>query len=191
MTLSQIIAQALRQLGEDPQDVSEYEESFTVYANMGYDIAVREYLKPRRSFCVSVDEEKHAPMPGRMIATRIVSLRDENQRDVAFDLDPDGRGLSVWRDDLKGKELRAVCEVQLPPLESGEDEPQLPLFAHAALSDYICYRHLSSGNLAKQSRAQFYQTSFYQTMQRIRPEGMGSVTRLCNLYEVSDVRYRR
>ena len=35
MTLSQIIAQALRQLGEDPQDVSEYEEAFKVYANMG------------------------------------------------------------------------------------------------------------------------------------------------------------
>ena len=44
MTLSQIIAQALRQLGEDPQDVSEYEEAFRIYANMGCDIAVREYL---------------------------------------------------------------------------------------------------------------------------------------------------
>ena len=39
MTLSQIIAQALRQLGEDPQDVSEYEETFKIYANVGYDIA--------------------------------------------------------------------------------------------------------------------------------------------------------
>ena len=47
MTLSQIIAQALRQLDEDAEDVSEYEERFRVYANMGYDIAVREYLKPR------------------------------------------------------------------------------------------------------------------------------------------------
>ena len=44
MTLSQIIAQALRQLDEDAEDVSEYEERFRVYANMGYDIAVREYL---------------------------------------------------------------------------------------------------------------------------------------------------
>ena len=42
MTLSQIIAQALRQLGEDPQDVSEYEETFKIYANVGYDIAARE-----------------------------------------------------------------------------------------------------------------------------------------------------
>ena len=54
MTLSQIIAQALRQLGEDPQDVSEYEETFKIYANMGYDIAVREYLKPKRMMCMPI-----------------------------------------------------------------------------------------------------------------------------------------
>ena len=108
---------------------------------------------------------------------------------MGFDLDPCGRCFHVWRDDLAGQTLRAVCEVAFYPLEDGKDEPQLPEYAHAALADYICYRHLSSGNLAKQSRAQFYQTSFYQTMQRIRPEGMGSVTRFRNLYEVTDARY--
>ena len=143
MTLSQLIAHALRQLDEDAEDVSEYEESFKVYANMGYD------------------------------------------------LDPDGRGLHIWRVDLAGKTLRAVCEVAFYPMEDGDDEPQIPEYAHAALADYICYRHLSSGNLAKQSRAQFYQNSFYQTMQRIRPQGMGSVTRFEHLYEVTDARYRR
>ena len=60
MTLSQIIAQALRQLDEDAEDVSEYEERFRVYANMGYDIAVREYLKPRRVFYTEVDESGSA-----------------------------------------------------------------------------------------------------------------------------------
>lgn len=190
MTLSQIIAQALRQLDEDAEDVSEYEESFKVYANMGYDIAVREYLKPRRIFYTEVDEHRHAPVPG-LLATRIVELRDENGWDVSFDLDPDGRGFTVWRDDLEGKTLRAVSEVAFFPMEDGRDEPLLPEYAHPALSDYICYRHLSSGNLAKQSRAQFYQNSFYQTMQRIRPQGMGSVTRFRHLYEVTDARYTR
>ena len=107
MTLSQLIAHALRQLDEDAEDVSEYEESFKVYANMGYDIAVREYLKPRRTFCVDVDEKGNAPIPG-MLVTRVVELRDEYGRDVGYDLDPDGRGLHVWRDDLTGKTLRAV-----------------------------------------------------------------------------------
>lgn len=190
MTLSQIIAQALRQLDEDAEDVSEYEESFKVYANMGYDIAVREYLKPRRIFYTDVDEAGNAPVPG-LLATRVIELRDENGFDVGYDLDPDGRGLHVWRDDLEGHTLRAVCEVMFYPLEEGNDEPQLPEYAHPALADYICYRHLSSGNLAKQSRAQFYLNSFYQAMQRIRPEGMGSVTRFKNLYEVTDARYCR
>lgn len=190
MTLSQIIAQALFQLDEDAEDVSEYEERFRVYANMGYDIAVREYLKPRRIFYTEVDEEGNAPVPG-LTVVRVIELRDENGFDVGFDLDPCGRCFHVWRDDLAGQTLRAVCEVAFYPLEDGQDEPQLPEYAHAALADYICYRHLSSGNLAKQSRAQFYQTSFYQAMQRIRPEGMGSVTRFRNLYEVTDARYCR
>lgn len=190
MTLSQIIAQALRQLGEDPQDVSEYEETFKIYANMGYDIAVREYLKPKRMMCMPICEDGCAPVLGYVV-NRVIRLTDEDGRDVAFDLAGDGRSLTVWRDDLKGKTLRALCEVSFPPLEDGEDVPQIPEFAHAALADYICYRHLSSGNLAKQSRAQFYQNSFYQEMNRIRPQGMGSVTRYRNLYEVTDVRYCR
>ena len=102
MTLSQLIAHALRQLDENAEDVSEYEESFKVYANMGYDIAVREYLKPRRTFCVDVDEKGNAPVPG-LLVTRVVELRDEYGRDVGYDLDPDGRGLHIWRVDLAGK----------------------------------------------------------------------------------------
>ena len=78
MTLSQIIAQALRQLDEDAEDVSEYEERFRVYANMGYDIAVREYLKPRRIFYTEVDEEGNAPVPG-LTVVRVIELRDKNR----------------------------------------------------------------------------------------------------------------
>ena len=107
MTLSQIIAQALRQLDEDAEDVSEYEERFRVYANMGYDIAVREYLKPRRVFYTEVDEEGNAPVPG-LTVVRVIELRDKNGFDVGFDLDPCGRCFHVWRDDLTGQTLRAV-----------------------------------------------------------------------------------
>ena len=64
MTLSQIIAQALRQLDEDAEDVSEYEERFRVYANMGYDIAVREYLKPRRIFYTRGGRERKRARAG-------------------------------------------------------------------------------------------------------------------------------
>ena len=107
MTLSQIIAQALRQLDEDAEDVSEYEERFRVYANMGYDIAVREYLKPRRIFYTEVDEEGNAPVPG-LTVVRVIELRDKNGFDIGFDLDPCGRCFRVWRDDLAGQTLRIV-----------------------------------------------------------------------------------
>ena len=39
MTLAQIMTLALRQLDEDIQDLSEYEDVFRVYANIGHDIA--------------------------------------------------------------------------------------------------------------------------------------------------------
>ncbi len=58
---------------------------------MGYDIAVREYLKPRRTFYVDVDEKGNAPIPG-MLATRVVEMRDEYGYDVGYDLDPTGAG---------------------------------------------------------------------------------------------------
>ena len=76
-------------------------------------------------------------------------------------------------------------------LENGLDEPLLPEYAQPALADYICYRHLSSGNLAKQSRAEFFRQSFYQQMRTINPQGAGSVTRMQNLYAVTDARYGR
>ena len=190
MTLSQLIAHALRQLDEDAEDVSEYEERFRVYANMGYDIAVREYLKPRRIFYTEVDEEGNAPVPG-LTVVRVIELRDENGFDVGFDLDPCGRCFHVWRDDLAGQTLRAVCEVAFYPMEDGSDEPQIPECAQAYLADYICYRHLSNGNPVKQRQAQFYLNSFLRGMQRLRPQGMGSVTHRTHIYDVTDARYYR
>ena len=83
----------------------------------------------------------------------------------------------------------AVCEVRRRELEQDADEPQLPLEAHAALADYICYRHLSSGNLAKQSRAQHYRNEFYAQMQRLSPRPSGGVTGYKNFYTVTDSRW--
>ena len=109
MTLSQIIAQALRQLDEDAEDVSEYEESFRVYANMGYDIAVREYLKPRRIFYTEVDEEGIAPVPG-LTVVRVIELRDKNGFDIGFDLDPCGRSarwrFTRWKTEMTNRSCR-------------------------------------------------------------------------------------
>ena len=74
MTLAQIMTLALRQLDEDAQDLSEYESAFKVYANIGYDIAVREYLKPKEWFEVKTDERGEAIIDDHRIL-RVVKVK--------------------------------------------------------------------------------------------------------------------
>lgn len=184
MTLSQIMALALRQLDEDAQDVSEYEDVFRVYANIGYDEAVREYVKPREWHVLFSDERGEAPFDAGQIL-RVVRVEDMDRQPVDFALSEDGAGLTVSKENTL---LRALCEVAYEELSQGTDEPRLPGRVHYALADYICYRHLSSGSLAKQAKAQFFLTSFHRAMSTLRPQGMGSTKDYKNLYAVTDVR---
>ena len=89
------------------------------------------------------------------------------------------------------KTLHVLAEVERPELNGDGDEPDMPEYAHAALADYICYRHLSSGSLIKQSRAEAFRQSFYQQMHEMTPQGAGSVTRMRNLYAATDIRAGR
>lgn len=186
MTLSQIILRAMRMLDEDPQDIDEFHDLFMAYANEGYRIAVTQYVKPRRKFFLKTDENGRSRVPAFDI-TRLVRIEDEDGRDVWFDLSQDGEQV-ITR--LPKSNLTALCEISYPDMERDEEEPQIPVSLHAALADYICFRYLSTGNLAKQSRAQAWSTNFYRTMQMVRPQGMGSVTRLQNLYAVTQANYR-
>ena len=185
MTLSQIMMLALRQLDEDPQDISEYDDLFRSYANAGYSIALSDYVRPRSVREVSSDANGIIYLDSDV--RRVVSLtHKEDERDTIFYLNETGDGLKVAQ---KNAHFTMICEINANVLENDADEPYyLPETAHAALAEYICFRHLSNGNMAKQSRAQFYQTQFYQTMQRLRPQGFGSVTRFKNLYSATDIR---
>lgn len=187
MTLAQIMKLALRQLDEDPEDISEYDELFRQYANIGYQIALREYYRPRDVLTLETDENAKAQTPRGII--RMLDLMDEKTREcVAYELSSTGRTITTGKPNAS---LIAVCEMEQPPLERDTDEPILPEHAQHALVDYICYRHLLCGNLAKQSRAQAYQQSFYQTLGMLRPQAAGSVTGLINLYTASDIRNTR
>lgn len=192
MTLAQIMTLALRQLDEDPEDISEYDELFRAYANQGYQIALAEYVRPREMRTYRSDERGVIRMEEDV--RRIVELRqrmngDKIRRNVFFQLSATGRTIETAYPDT---EFIAVCEIVPPMLETESDEPvHLPQEAHSALADYICYRHLSNGNMAKQAKAQYYQQQFYQAMQRIRPQGFGSVREFQNLYAVTDVRWTR
>ena len=185
MTLAQIMRLALRQLDEDEEDISEYEDVFRVYANAGYRIAVNAFLKPRQERTLMTDETGTADFAGTDIM-RVVGVRRGGQG-ILFDHLPGGSAIGTA---CPNAELTAVCEITYPPMNELTDEPKLPEHVHAALADFICYRHLSSGSLAKQSRAQHFQQLFSLEMQRLRPDGFGSVTRFKGLYAVTDMRYR-
>lgn len=193
MTLSQIMALALRQLDEDSEDISEYDDLFKVYANQAYRIATEDYVKPREERRLRSDENGDIPLCDssirRVVEMKRVIKEGENwQRVATIELTADGRAIHT---PFKDADFIAVCEVVYPEMTQETDIPRIPTSAHDAIADYICWRHLSNGNLAKQSRAQTYMQRFYQAMQRIRPQGMGSVTGYRNLYAVTEAGYAR
>ena len=178
MTLATIMKLAMRQLDEPDVDLGEHEELFRHYANMGYRIALKQYLKPRLTIETESDAYGDVRFDDAKIG-RIIEVRDTMGRRMPFVMDADGETLHVgagWQT------LRVLCEYDYPLMKDGLDSPLLPEYAQPALADYICYRQLSSGSLAKQSRAEFFKSSFYEQMHAIRPMADGSVKELKNLY---------
>lgn len=184
MTLASIMKLAMRQLDEPIEDMAEYAELFRGYANMGYRIAIRQFYKPREVFFLNTDEKGRADIRAYPIA-RVVEVRSERGESIGFCMEADGAAIVTQE---REKTLHVTAEVERPALSKETDEPDMPEYAHAALADYICYRHLSSGSLTKQSRAEFYRQSFYQQMHALSPQGAGSVTRMKNLYAATDIR---
>lgn len=182
MTLATIMKLALRQLDEESQSIGDYEELFKSYANMGYMIALRLYLKPRAVLDEKSDMYGCVNLEGAQIV-RVVEVFDMMGGHVEFEMGSDGHTLHT---DTCCQKLKLVCEIDCPPMTGSLDKPMLPEYVQPALADYICYRHLSCGSLAKQSRAEFFRNSFYEQMRAIRPQGMGSVTRKKNLYRATN-----
>lgn len=183
MTLAQIIKLALRQLDEDIADAAEYEELFVSYANQGNLIAMRQYYKPRETMRVTTGNDGMFYLQG-MGVERVISVRNPWGREARFDISEDGAQLQTGLPDMV---ITITYVPEVRELGLG-DEPEFKSYAHPALADYICYRHLSSGNLAKQSRAEFFRQAFYQQMRGIIPQGAGSVKQVRNLYEATDIR---
>ena len=183
MTLAEIMRLALRQLDEDPADISEFADLFRSYANLGYKILVSRFFKPKETFVLRTDEKGAAYIEG-MDIDHIVSLTDDNGRDVWYRVSADGRSIETAKKDA---EVTAVCVVSYPAMREDAEEPRVPEHAHHALVDYVCYRHLMNGNAAKQSRAMLYYQSFEQTARTIVPQGSG-VKNFRNLYTSTDIR---
>lgn len=188
MTLGQIMMLALRQLDEDPQDISEYDDMFRSYANEGYRIALNEYIKPREEREMRSDDTGvvYLDTDIKRVIGMQQKLHDSLRREIPFEPSATGDSVKTGYPDAK---FIAVCEVEPAGMETENDEPaHMPEWSHNALADYVCYRHLINGNEAKQRRAQQYLQIFYQTLRRIRPSGMGSTRNFSNLYTATDIR---
>lgn len=186
MTLAEIMRLALRQLDEDPADISEFADLFRQYANEGYHIAVSKHYRPRDVMTLRTDENGEAYIDGMDIA-RVISLNDDYGRSVTHMLSPDGAKIRTTERDAS---LYAVVEMAYPALQNDNEEPRIPEHAHMALVDYVCYRWLMRGNAAKQSRAMAFLQTFNRAMMEISPQGSGSTTRFKNLYSSTDIRRR-
>ena len=184
MTLARIIYLAIRQLDEDPADASDYDDIFKVYLNEGYQIVMRDAYKPRERIELVTDENGTVVIAEKNII-RVVELKDVHGRNVWFDLSADGTQIHT---NVREKTLYAVAEICAEMMVNETDEPAFPEWAHCMLADYICYRHLSSGSVVKQQRAQFFLQRFNEMKRRLRPQGMGSVTQFYNLYVKTDVK---
>lgn len=186
MTLAQIMELALRQLDEDPADIAEFDTLFRAYANEGYHLAVHTYLKPKVKTEIETGSGGECYV-GCMNLGWIYEVYDRNGSAVWYGLSMDGEVLSTM---MRNQTLTVLHEAPLKPLESIGDVPVLPEFAHSALASYICYRHLASGNMAKQSRSQMFLQQFHTIMREVKPQGSGSITRMKNLYAATDIRRR-
>lgn len=188
MTFAEIKQLALRQLDMDPADMDEAGDLLGVYVNEGYQTALIDYARPREVYTLKTDKDGKADLYGLRIL-RIAEVLEHPH------------GLSAWATQnatgdtlhtaVRDGEIKLTALVTYPDMADDSEEPRLPAWAHGALADYACYRFLSNGNMAKQSRAQFYLQRYLTQMERIRPQAMGSVTTLRNLYTVTDARYVR
>lgn len=188
MTYAQIKQHALKQLDEDPHDMHEFGDLLGVYVNEGYQTALIEHAKPRETYTLRTNKDGDADLSSLSIL-KIVQAQDHERHCDAF------ATLNAMGDTLhtavQNGNVDVVALITYPDMVEDNEEPRLPERVHAALADYACYRFLSNGNMAKQSRAQFYLQQYMTAMSRIRPQGMGSVTGLRNLYTVTDARWTR
>lgn len=186
MTLANIMKLAMRQLDEDPADIAEHEELFKVFANAGYQILLRNYYKSKSTMQMQTGEDGEVYLEGFGIV-RVIAVRSEHGRELLFNISEDGERLIT---PLHNAQVTVIYEEEMPELDKG-DEPRLPSYVHPALADYICYRHLSLGNMAKQSRAEFFRQSFYTQAQQLNPKNGSGVRQVKNLYTATSIRYGR
>ena len=188
MTLAQIIKLALSQLDEDLEDAMDYDELLKMYANQGYQIAAETYYKPKLRVDVKSDDNGFIDRLSWLGEGKVYEIHDMQGRYTPYHMTLDGTMIRVPG---RNAQYYVYVEEKYPMLVEGSDVPRIPETAHPGLVDYVCYKFLFNGNAAKQQRAAVYQQEFVRAMQRIVPQGSGSVTHTHGLYAATDIRCGR
>lgn len=190
MILAQIYRLALRQLDEAPEDLADFRELFEEYVNEGYDIAVDDYWQPRREYSFVTDDNGCINIRDTHIH-KIISVKS-NTLDVPMyaQLAPEGYCIKVFGGFIAANHpVTVLAQVTMSRLVKDNDVPRIPESAHMALVDYICYRYKMTGNLAKQSQANAYLSSFRAAMARMPRFGHDTVVHQSHLYEATSLRW--
>lgn len=169
MTLLQLQQLCLSQLGEDEEDLPEFEKALTTYINEAY-----------TALCHSAYHPHH-----RQYITLINNQFDINQ--LTYDVvriagihapAPLGfvkYGNTVQVDDggQKLTQVQVLYEYTPPLLEQSDQQPVLPQGFHTALADWATARMLGTGTRTRQARAEFFLLRFYEAKSRINAQNTG------------------
>ena len=145
---------------------------------MGYDIAVREYLKPQPDVLRRCGRERERARCRECWSRAWWSCGTNTGATWAMTLTRTGAactsGGTTWRE----RRCAPYARWRFTRWRTGATSRSFRNARRRHLADYICYRHLSSGNLGQAEPARSsIQNSFHPEMSGMRPQGMGSVTR--------------
>lgn len=116
-----------------------------------------------------------------------VMFQTNNDREDLPDFEPHltdyiNEGYEILVFNYTGKHVSAESE-EYEPLARGNDEPNLPEYAHRALADYATYMVYRNGNAVKQNRGMPFYSAFLQTTSQLKFESGGVARRqFTNIY---------
>lgn len=167
MTFAQLKLLALGQLGEDAQDLPEYEQALGTYINEGYAALCQSAYHPLRSMEVALTGSEFSLALLAPVPMRILHIHG------AFPLRfiQTGDTVRVFTGGLQTDRVRVTYEYLPPPMAQPDDVPVLPEAAHTALADWATARVLGTGSRSRQAKAEFFLMRFYEAKGRLTPQG--------------------
>lgn len=160
MTLAQLLARTMTQIGEDQASLAQYRDIACAYLNEALSDITEDEL-------VTTDVV-HAPLgtiqPAQLsqCAVLVLQVLAGDGGEIPFTAHRDGTITC-------GRAPRYVRYRYVPrPLVEQEDVPSLPERFHGALCDYAAYRILGLGGRSRQMRGDVHRDSYLRARERLQ-----------------------